>query len=54
MHPADLRAVLDRDLKSADRVSFHPNINTVTLTLARSDFERFLADRGNVVSYVTV
>ena len=46
--------VLDRDLKSADRVSFHPNINTVTLTISRSDFERFLAACGNPVRYVTV
>jgi Ala-tRNA(Pro) deacylase len=49
-----VRVVLDRDLKSADRVSFHPNINTVTLTIARSDFERFLADCGNPVQYVSV
>jgi Ala-tRNA(Pro) deacylase len=49
-----VRVVIDRDLESADRVSFHPNVNTVTLTLARSDFERFLADCGNVVNYVTV
>ena len=49
-----VRVVLDRDLKSAERVSFHPNINTVTLTLARTDFERFLADCGNVVTFVTV
>jgi Ala-tRNA(Pro) deacylase len=46
--------VLDRDLKSADRVSFHPNVNTVTVTIARTDFERFLAERGNSVRYVTV
>jgi Ala-tRNA(Pro) deacylase len=49
-----VRVVIDRDLKSADRVSFHPNINTVTLTIARSDFERFLAECGNPVRYVTV
>jgi Ala-tRNA(Pro) deacylase len=49
-----VRVALDRDMKSADRVSFHPNINTVTLTLARADFERFLADRRNTVQYVTV
>ena len=49
-----VRVAIDRDLKSADRVSFHPNINTVTVTLARSDFERFLADCGNAVQYVAV
>jgi Ala-tRNA(Pro) deacylase len=49
-----VRVVLDRDLKSAERVSFHPNINTVTLTLAFADFEKFLDACGNVAQYVTV
>jgi Ala-tRNA(Pro) deacylase len=49
-----VRVILDRDLKSAQRVSFHPNINTVTLTLAFADFEKFLGACGNVVQYVTV
>ena len=49
-----VRVVIDRDLKSADRVSFHPNINTVTITLSRSDFEKFLVGCGNIVQYVTV
>jgi Ala-tRNA(Pro) deacylase len=38
---------LDRDLLRADRVSFHPNVNTVTLVIAFSDFQRFLADTGH-------
>jgi Ala-tRNA(Pro) deacylase len=49
-----VRVVIDRDLKSAERVSFHPNINTVTVTMARSDFDRFLGDCGNPVRYVSV
>jgi Ala-tRNA(Pro) deacylase len=49
-----VRVVIDRDLKAAERVSFHPNINTVTLILAREDFERFLIDCGSPVRYVTV
>jgi Ala-tRNA(Pro) deacylase len=49
-----VRVVLDRDLKSAERLSFHPNINTVTLTLAAGDFARFLESCGNPVQYVTV
>lgn len=44
---------LDRELKSASRISFHPNINTVTLVLRFEDFERFLAASGHVVRYVT-
>ena len=49
-----VRVVLDRDLKSATRVSFHPNINTATVTIALADFMRFLAACGNPVQYVTV
>ena len=49
-----VRVVLDRDLKTAARVSFHPNINTVTLTIAYGDFQKFLDASGNVVVYVNV
>ena len=50
----DVHVFLDRDLRTRSRISFHPNINTVTLVLAFADFERFLASRGNPVRYVTV
>ena len=49
-----VRVFLDRDLATADRVSFHPNINTVTFALPRAGFERFLAASGNAVRYVDV
>jgi len=49
-----VRVFLDRDLKSAARVSFHPNINTATWVLAWGDFERFLGSTSNQVRYVTV
>jgi Ala-tRNA(Pro) deacylase len=49
-----VRVFLDRDLENATRISFHPNVNTVTVVLAFADFERFLAARGNPVKYVTV
>ena len=46
--------VLDRDLKSTTRVSFHPNINTRTYVISTTDFLRFLDAMGNNVRYVTV
>jgi Ala-tRNA(Pro) deacylase len=49
-----VRVYLDRTLRSARRISFHPNINTVTLTLAYPDFERFLNACGNTLRYVDV
>jgi Ala-tRNA(Pro) deacylase len=49
-----VRVVLDRDLKSAERLSFHPNTNTVTLVVSASDFARFLQERGNRVQHVSI
>ena len=49
-----VRVVLDRDLQSATRLSFHPNINTVTLTISAADFQRFLDSCGNAVQYAAV
>jgi Ala-tRNA(Pro) deacylase len=49
-----VRVFLDRVLRAARRISFHPNINTITLTLAYHDFERFLASSGNTIKYVDV
>jgi Ala-tRNA(Pro) deacylase len=49
-----VRVVLDRDLRSATRVSFHPNINTATYVITAADFEKFLVACGNMVQYVGV
>jgi Ala-tRNA(Pro) deacylase len=49
-----VRVVLDRDLKSAARLSFHPNINTATLTISAADFQKFLDACGNTVQSVSV
>jgi Ala-tRNA(Pro) deacylase len=49
-----VRVWLDRDLKSAERLTFHPNINTVTFVVSTTDFMRFLDASGNTVKYVTI
>ncbi len=49
-----VRVVIDRDLKAAERLSFHPNINTATLVISREDFMRFLDACGNSVHYVNI
>lgn len=53
-HDHHVRVYLDRELKQAPRISFHPNINTATFVLNYSDFERFLASCENIVRYVDV
>jgi Ala-tRNA(Pro) deacylase len=49
-----VRVVLDRDFQTAERLAFHPNINTRTFTIAASDLTRFLAACGNTVQYVNI
>jgi len=49
-----VRVALDQDLRAAERVSFHPNINTATLVISRADFMRFLESVGNPVRFVSV
>src|SRR5690349_11456363 len=43
-----VRVVLDRDLQSAERLSFHPNINTATFVITAADFQRFLTASGHI------
>jgi Ala-tRNA(Pro) deacylase len=56
IHDADhaVRVAIDRDLKSSGKISFHPNINTVTIVLAFDDFERYLESCQNAVQYINV
>ena len=51
LHPGarDVMVVLDADLATAERLGFHPNVNTATITLSAADFLRFLESRGNLV-----
>jgi Ala-tRNA(Pro) deacylase len=48
----EVRVVIDRDLKPAARLSFHPNINTLTFVIEGADFVRFLEACGNPIQYV--
>jgi Ala-tRNA(Pro) deacylase len=49
-----VRVLVDEDLRTADRLIFHPNINTASLTISGADFARFLASTGHVVTWVRV
>jgi len=53
-HDHSVRVFLDRDLQSAARLSFHPNINTVTLVISAADFQRFLEAAGNRVERIAI
>ncbi|MFO7952650.1 MAG: prolyl-tRNA synthetase associated domain-containing protein [Bacillota bacterium] len=44
--------VIDKELKNADKVNFHPNVNTATVSISYQDFEKFLQYCGNEVIYI--
>jgi Ala-tRNA(Pro) deacylase len=44
--------LIDEELRSAPFLSFHPNVNTATVTLSGRDFQAFLAWRGNPVRFI--
>jgi Ala-tRNA(Pro) deacylase len=49
-----VRVLIDQDLKGAERLIFHPNINTASVVLSWRDLERFLATRANRVSVIAL
>ena len=46
--------IIDEDLRDAERLIFHPNDNTASVTISFADLRRFLETRGNVVRYIRV
>ena len=50
----DVRVIVDAELRAAERLGFHPNINTATLEISRPDLERFLAAMGNEVRWLAI
>lgn len=46
--------LLDKDLETLNNISFHPNVNTATITISYLNFQNFLKWCGNNVYYVQV
>ena len=46
-----VRVIVDSDLRSAERLIFHPNDNTASLAISGADFARFLEHQGNSVRW---
>jgi len=49
-----VRVLIDQDLKGADRLIFHPNINTASVVVSWTDLERFLSTRRNSVRVISL
>jgi Ala-tRNA(Pro) deacylase len=45
---------IDVKLRDFDRLAFHPNINTATLVISKTDFISFLEHSGNTFEYITL
>jgi len=43
---------IDEELKYSDRLAFHPNVNTATLVITKSDFLKFLSFTGNQYEFL--
>lgn len=48
----EVRVMVDSDLGSAERLIFHPNDNTASVTISGPDLVRFLERQGNVVRWI--
>lgn len=43
---------IDEELKEYERLTFHPNINTASLVIAKTDFIKFLENSGNTYEFI--
>lgn len=43
---------IDEKLNESDRLSFHPNINTASLVILKTDFIKFLKTMGNSFEFI--
>ena len=48
----EVQVIVDADLRSAERLIFHPNDNRASVSIAFADFERFLQSRPNQVRWM--
>lgn len=48
----EVRVVVDDGLRTAGKVSFHPNVNTATLEISFDDFALFLSRCGNRLEFI--
>ena len=43
---------IDEKLNESDRLAFHPNTNTASLVISKSDFLKFLENTGNSFEFI--
>lgn len=50
----DVEVYIDDELKLADKVGFHPNDNSITITISAEDFVNYLKWTGNPFQFIEV
>ena len=50
----DVEVLLDKDLDMRQKITFHPNINTASVTINYDDFQKYIKWCGNKITYVDV
>jgi Ala-tRNA(Pro) deacylase len=53
-HEKHVHLFLDENLQKAEKISFHPCINTASLVISFHDFEKFLIWTGNSFEYTSL
>lgn len=48
----EVHVFIDKNLRTAEKLSFHPNLNTASLVISNQDFEKFLNWSGNTYEYL--
>ncbi len=51
-HESHVHLFIDENLKKAEKISFHPCINTASLVVSFTDFIRFLDATGNTYEFI--
>jgi Ala-tRNA(Pro) deacylase len=51
-HEHHVHLFIDEKLKEFERLAFHPNVNTASVVISRSDFIRFLEYSGNSFEFI--
>lgn len=50
----EVEVLIDKDLTTREKITFHPNVNTASVTINYDDFQKYMKWCGNKVSYVNV
>ena len=49
-----VRVYIDREILDDEFVNFHPNVNTLTLTIPAEGFRKFLESQGNKINFIEI